>query len=96
MRDAKSQGGVKDEAFERCQTALDELEACKEREVAEYGEAGYQEVKEMESEAPAPSPCVDQYNAAVEALLEYGGRLDDFELGRFHKSLRASVEARRA
>lgn len=87
---------MQDDLLKRCQKALDELFACTEREVEEYGEEGYQEVKEMESEAPAPSPCVDHYNAAVEALHQYQGDLDDFELGRFHKSLRASVEARRA
>ena len=94
MQDANSQ--APDDTFKRCQTALDALETCKEREVEEYGEAGYQEVKKMESEAPAPSPCVDQFNAAVEALFAYEGDLDDFDLGRFHKSLRASVTARRA
>ena len=81
---------------EKCQAALAELEACYARELEEYGEEGYDEVKEMESEAPAPSPCVDHYNAVVEALLEYEGDLTDLELGRFHKSLQASVEARRS
>ena len=96
MQDAAKNQAGQDEVFERCQAALRDLETCQEREVKEYGEEGYQEVKEMESEAPAPSPCVDRYNAVVEALLEYEGSLDDFELGRFHKSLHASVKARRA
>ena len=50
----------------------------------------------MESEAPAPSPCVDQYNAVVQALLEYDGDPDDFELGRHRKAIHASLEAQQA
>ena len=83
------------ELKEACHRALEELRACQESEQSEYG-GDYQEVKKMESEAPAPSPCVDQYNAAIEALLAYGGDLDDFEFGRFEDSIKASLNAKRA
>lgn len=81
---------------EKCQAALNALAACTESEVDTYGEKGYQEVKEMESEAPAPSPCVDQFNAVLEALLEYDGDPDDFELGQHETAIRASLKARQA
>ena len=79
---------------EKCRAALQELEACQEREVEEYGKEDYQEVKEMESEAPAPSPCVDQYNAVVAALLEYDGDPNDFDLGSHSKAIHASLKAK--
>ena len=85
-----------DQIVQKCKDALQNLEECTEREVAAYGEEDYQEVKEMESEAPAPSPCVDQFNAVVEALLEYDGDLDDFELGRHRKAIHASLKAKQA
>ena len=91
---------MKQELYQKCVDALQALETCTEREVEKYGEEGYQEVKEMESEAPAPSPCVDNYNAVISALLEYGKTgetgeidLDTFKLGRFDKRIRASLAA---
>lgn len=83
-------------AYARCQEAIAALHACHERELATYGEAGLQEVKRMEDEAPAPTPCIDQYNRVVEALLAYGGSLDAFELGDFGEALRTSLAERRA
>ena len=85
-----------EQIVQKCKDALQTLEDCTEREVEEYGEAEYQEVKEMESEAPAPSPCVDQFNAVVEALLKYSGSPDDFELGRHRKAIHASLKAKQA
>jgi hypothetical protein len=83
-------------AYARCQEAIAALHACHERELATYGEAGLQEVKRMEDEAPAPTPCIDQYNAVVDALLAYGGALEEFELGHFEEALRASLAEGRA
>lgn len=80
----------------KCQQALDALEACTEKEVDTYGEKGYQEVKEMESEAPAPTPCVDQFNAVIEALTDYDGDLSDFDLGRHKDAIHATLKARQA
>jgi len=81
---------------EKCQAAIDALEACTEKEVDTYGERGYQEVKEMESEAPAPTPCVDQFNAVIEALTEYDGDPTDFDFGKHEDAIRATLKARQA
>ena len=77
---------------EKCQSAIDALEACTDKEVETYGKEGYQEVKEMESEAPAPTPCIDQFNAVVEALLEYNGDPEEFELGRYKDAIHAMLK----
>ena len=74
--------------YQRCQDAIRELKTCYERELATYGEEGLLDVKKMEDEAPAPSPCLDHYNEVVAALLAYEGSADDFDLGRFEKPLR--------
>lgn len=79
---------------EKCESALKALENCTQNEVDIYGEKGYQEVKDMESEAPAPSPCVDQFNAVIEALRDYGGSPDEFELGRHKDAIHTTLKAR--
>lgn len=83
-------------ALERCREALRELEACVERELKQYGEQGYDEVKEMESEAPAPSPCEDHYNAVVAALLDYDGPASDIDLGKHHTAIHRRLELERS
>ena len=81
--------------FADCESAIARLKACHERELATYGEAGLQEVKEMEDEAPAPTPCVDEYNAVVLALADYDGSPEEFELGELKDTVHALLAAQK-
>ena len=79
---------LKPASLEQCQQALDALKQCVELELSEYGDAGYDELKRMESEAPAPSPCMDAYNHVLETLGNFNGDMTALALGEFHEHLR--------
>lgn len=64
---------------EACIEAIEAYKACVAKEQKTYG-ADYDRLTDMESEAPAPDPCVEMFNAMIVALMDYGDDLSA-ELG---------------
>jgi hypothetical protein len=73
-----------------CQQAITTPHDCLEREQRQYGDAR-ERVALMEHEAPAPDPCVQNYNDLLETILQADesveGLVDTLKLGE----LRARV-----
>jgi hypothetical protein len=59
---------------EACIQAIEVYKDCIAKEQQTYG-AEYERLTNMESEAPAPDPCVETFNAMITALMDYGDDL---------------------
>lgn len=56
---------------EACIEAIETYKDCVAKEQQTYG-AEYDRLTNMESEAPAPDPCVEKFNSMITALMDYG------------------------
>lgn len=71
------------------QSALDRLNECQKQEEIAYG-SQYSEINKMEDEAPAPDPCIEEFNLLVAAMSDYlanGGQREAIDLGKHQEAV---------
>jgi hypothetical protein len=71
------------------QSALARLNECQKQEEVAYG-SQHGELNKMEDEAPAPDPCVEEFNLLVAAMSDYlaiGGQREAIDLGKYQETV---------